>query len=56
MVELILATIISCSESKKIVQNIMESKETVLQKHELIETIRTNTESGCYEENDSTHS
>ena len=49
MIDLILAAAISCSESKEIVQNVMESAESVLDKHELIEVIKTNTEEGCYE-------
>ena len=50
MIELLLATAITCSESQKIVKNIMEnSAESVLYKHELIEVIKTNTEPGCYE-------
>ena len=49
MIDLILATALSCSESKKVVQNIMESGDSVLEKHELIEVIKTNTEAECYE-------
>ena len=49
MIDLILATALNCSESKEIVQNVMESAESVLHKHELIEVIKTNTEPGCYE-------
>ena len=49
MIELLLATVLSCSESKELVEGIMESNETVLHKHELIEMIKTNTKAGCYE-------
>ena len=49
MIELLLATALSCSESKELVENIMESGESTLDKHELIEVIKTNTEPGCYE-------
>ena len=49
MIDLILAAALSCSESKEIVQNVMESAESVLDKHELIEVIKTNTEPECYE-------
>ena len=49
MIDLILATALSCSESKELVENIMESGESTLDKHELIEVIKTNTETGCYE-------
>ena len=45
----ILATALICSDSKELVENIMESGESVLNKHELIEVIKTNTEPGCYE-------
>ena len=49
MIDLILDTALSCSESKELVENIMESGESTLDKHELIEVIKTNTETGCYE-------
>ena len=48
MIDLILATALSCSESKELVENIMESGESTLDKHELIEVIKTNTETGRY--------
>ena len=53
MIELLLATVLSCSESKELVEGIMESNETVLHKHELIEMIKTNTKEGCYEGSES---
>ena len=49
MIEIILATALSCSESQELVQKIMKSGETIVDKHELIEVIKTNTEEGCYE-------
>ena len=49
MIDLILATALSCSESKEVVQNIMESGDSVLEKHELIEVIKKNTKPGCNE-------
>ena len=49
MIDLILATALSCSESKELVQNLMKSGESILYKHELIEMIKTNTKAGCYE-------
>ena len=49
MIDLILATALSCSESKEVVQKIMESGQTTVDKHELIEVIKTNTEAECYE-------
>ena len=50
MIDLILATILSCSESKDLVRDIMDSKESsILDKHELIEIIKDNTKPECYE-------
>ena len=49
MMDLILATILSCSESKELVEDIMGSQQSVMDKHELIEVIKVNTKSGCYE-------
>ena len=49
MIEILLATVLSCSESKELVEGIMESNEAVIHKHELIEMIKTNTKAGCYE-------
>jgi len=49
MMDLILATILSCSESKELVEDIMGSQQSVIDKHELIEVIKVNTKSGCYE-------
>ena len=49
IIEILLATVLSCSESKELVEYIMESGESTLDKHELIEVIKTNTEPGCYE-------
>ena len=50
MMDLILATALSCSESKELFNNIMtKTQDSVLYKHELIEVIKTNTETGCYE-------
>ena len=49
MIDLILATALSCSESKELVQNLMKSGESILYKHELIDVIKVNTKPGCYE-------
>ena len=49
MMEFLLATALSCSESKELVQNLMKSGESILYKHELIEVIKVNTKPGCYE-------
>ena len=54
MIDFLLATAISCSESQELVDKIMnKSNETVSYKHELIEVIKTNTEPGCYEGSES---
>ena len=53
MIDLILATALSCSESKEIVQNVMESGESTIDKHELIEVIKINTKPECYEGSES---
>ena len=49
MIEILLATALTCSDSKELVESIMSSGGDVLDKHELIEVIKTNTELGCYE-------
>ena len=49
MIELLLATALSCSESREVVENIMKSNESTIDKHELIEVIKVNTKPGCYE-------
>mgnify|MGYP001168113635 FL=1 len=51
MIEILLATTLTCSEGQELIDNIqvgqMEFRE------EIIDTIKTNTEPGCYEESDS---
>ena len=47
--EFLLATALNCSESKEVIQKIMASGQTIVDKHELIEVIKVNTEHGCYE-------
>jgi len=47
MIELILATALSCEGSQQLIDTIQLSNEEY--KEELIETIKTNTEPGCYE-------
>ena len=49
MIEFLLATTLSCSESKELIQNIMDHKQSIVDKYELIEVIKTNTKEGCYE-------
>ena len=49
MIDLLLASALACADSKELVQNIMESGQSTIDKHELIEVIKTNTEVGCYE-------
>ncbi len=53
MIDFLLAAALSCGESKELVQNIMESGQTIVDKHELIEVIKTNTKEGCYEGSES---
>ena len=47
MIELLLATALTCSEAQDLISNIQKSQ--VVEKADLIEVIKTNTEAGCYE-------
>ncbi len=47
MIELLIASIISCSESQRLIDNVVKSQ--VLSREEVIEVIKQNTEPGCYE-------
>ena len=49
MIDLLLASALACADSKKLVQNIMKSGQSTVDKYELINVIKTNTEEGCYE-------
>ena len=49
MMELLLSAALNCEESKEIIESIMKSSQSVLDKHELIEVIKVNTEPECYE-------
>ena len=49
MIEFLLATALSCEGSQKLVEKIMKSQVPTIEKYELIEVIKTNTEPGCYE-------
>ena len=49
MIEILLATALSCEGSEEVIENIMKSGDSVLYKYELIEVIKANTELGCYE-------
>ena len=49
MIELLLATALDCEGSQKLVEKIMKSQVPTIEKYELIEVIKTNTEPGCYE-------
>tara|TARA_R100000008_G_scaffold1846_1_gene1490 strand:- start:305 stop:472 length:168 start_codon:yes stop_codon:yes gene_type:complete len=53
MVSFLLATALNCEDSQKLVEKIMGSKQSTLEKHELIEVLKTNTELGCYEGSES---
>ena len=47
--ELLLATILACPDSQALIENVMKSNQTTIEKHELIEVIKTNTKLECYE-------
>mgnify|MGYP003127855967 CR=1 FL=1 len=47
MIELILATALSCSESQNLISSVMKAQTE--HKEDIIKTIKTNTEPGCYE-------
>jgi len=49
MIEILLAAALDCEGSQKLVENIMKSQVPTIEKHELIEVIKTNTQPGCYE-------
>ncbi len=53
MIELIAAAAFACEDSKEVVESIMKSQESTLIKNELIEVIKTNTKSECYEGSES---
>ncbi len=53
MMELLIAAALSCGDSKEVIESIMKSQQSTLSKHELIEVIKLNTESGCYEGSES---
>ena len=47
MIELILATALTCSEAQDLILDVTEAK--IEYKEDIIETIKTNTQPGCYE-------
>ncbi len=47
MIELLLTTALTCSEAQEVIDSVNKSR--VEEKIDLIEVIKTNTESGCYE-------
>ena len=49
MIEILLATALECEGSRELIQKVMKSQESLIDKHELIEVIKLNTELGCYE-------
>ena len=49
MFEFLLATALDCEGSQELIEKIMKSQESTIDKHELIEVIKLNTELGCYE-------
>ena len=53
MMELLIAAAFACEDSKEVVESIMKSQVPTIEKHELIEVIKTNTQPGCYEGSES---
>ena len=49
MIEFLLASALDCEGSQELVEKIMKSQQSTIDKHELIEVIKLNTEEGCYE-------
>ena len=49
MISFLLATALNCEDSQKLVEKIMKSNQSTLEKHELIEVLKTNKKPGCYE-------
>ena len=49
MIGFLLATALDCEGSQELVGKIMKSQQSTIDKYELIEVIKTNTEPGCYE-------
>ena len=47
MLELLLATALTCSEAQDLIYDVQRSQ--VEYKEDIIKTIKTNTETGCYE-------
>ena len=47
MIELLLATALTCSEAQDLIIDVTEAK--IEYKEDIIETIKTNTQPGCYE-------
>ena len=49
MISFLLSTALNCEDSQRLVEKIIKSKQSTLDKHELIELLKTNTKPGCYE-------
>jgi hypothetical protein len=49
MFDLLIASVISCSEADRLISNVMKSQQSTIDKHELIEVIKLNTKPECYE-------
>ena len=53
MIPLLLATSLNCESAQDIVQNIMQYRDmSTLDKHELIEVIKVNSDEECWDAND----
>ena len=49
MIELLLATALTCHEAQEVIDSINQYQTLEAYKVDIIETIKTNTEPGCYE-------
>jgi hypothetical protein len=49
MIEFLLATILTCSESEELIRGVENWSIQAHHKEEVIKTIKENTEKGCYE-------
>ena len=49
MIELLLATALTCHESQEVIDSLRQYQTLDEYKKDLIEVIKTNTEPGCYE-------
>ena len=53
MIELLLATALTCHESQEVIDSLKQYQTLSEYREELIEVIKTNTKEGCYEGSES---